>query len=80
MRAPFAPWMWAWQRLCLTLTTVMSLPDLDWSQVPGLITHWLQSIELYVADGNDLVAALPPGGAYLDGIALALAYQSPGDR
>ena len=62
------------------VTTVMSLPDLDWSQVPGLITHWLQSIELYVADGNDLVAALPPGGAYLDGIALALAYQSPGDR
>jgi phage shock protein PspC (stress-responsive transcriptional regulator) len=54
--------------------------------VGNLLDSWQQwlamswPVELDVTNGNDLVAALPPGSAHLHGIALALAYQGSRNR
>jgi len=70
-----------WRNITGThVTTVMAAPALPWPALQSEISSWLQPLVLHVTDGNDLVAALPPGGAYLDGVALALAHQGTGDR
>jgi hypothetical protein len=87
----WAGMLWVAIVAVLFLIAMYQLPQLQelWHDISGshLTAAWMQplvqhaqQLVLQVTDGNDLVAALPPGGVYLDGITLALAHQGAGNR
>lgn len=63
----------------LLLVAMYQLPQLEWLLRDITGTQVTTVMALHVADGDDLVAALPAGSAYLDGVALALAHQCSRD-